>query len=263
MMRIVNTHHSNYNLILQLRSESRSLDEQIKSTLLDLATVRKSLRAIPIPAPSQASTFAKQSINVEEILAYAKFISKTSSNPRRPLPIHHGNSQVEKENEKEAVTTEDIKVEGQDYVMVNTDEATVLNDGGKSKPDDENNEGEDGGKAGKDNGQSEALRNLLPPEIKNQFVPWPSYEIITGGGLADVQKMKETGEDPYTVTTTRTATDDNNDNNNNGHGGDGKVEVINQEQEQKEQRRGIDVGPTRHDHGDRDDKGDEFDPDEM
>ena len=47
---------------------------------------------------------------------------------------------------------------------------------------------------------SEAMRRVLPPEIKGQFIPWPGHDIIMHGGLAAVQGMRDAGNDPALIT---------------------------------------------------------------
>ncbi|KAF2218124.1 vitamin-D-receptor interacting mediator subunit 4-domain-containing protein, partial [Elsinoe ampelina] len=85
-------HHTNYGRILSLRETSANLDTQIKTTIRTLAETRKTLQSIALP-PSSLPTTTQQSssehrpVRVDELLSYAKFISKTTVPPTRTPPI--------------------------------------------------------------------------------------------------------------------------------------------------------------------------------
>jgi hypothetical protein len=73
----VAVHHANYTRILQLRATADALDDKIKSTLRTLADTRKELLDIPSAQPAPNT----RQVGVEELLSYAKFISKTTVPP--------------------------------------------------------------------------------------------------------------------------------------------------------------------------------------
>ncbi|KAF2157869.1 hypothetical protein K461DRAFT_290142 [Myriangium duriaei CBS 260.36] len=183
------SHHANYARILSLRATSAALDEQIKSTLRSLADMRSSLKSISLPpsTPSIPTTTTDSSsharpVKVSALLSYAKFISKTTVPPtRRDQP-----ATAPAEPTTDAAVPSIVKTEPPTPAAVSSAGPTPgpAADGAQEK----------------EKTQSEAMRKVLPPEVKGQFIPWPGHEVIRAGGLAAVQAMVEAGRDPATVT---------------------------------------------------------------
>ncbi|KAI2466782.1 hypothetical protein F4781DRAFT_335152 [Annulohypoxylon bovei var. microspora] len=73
------THQSNYRRIQDLRAATASFDAQIKDTLRLLANTRKEL--VGAPATVFPSDVPSYDINYDELLAYARRISKTTMPP--------------------------------------------------------------------------------------------------------------------------------------------------------------------------------------
>ncbi|KAI1455972.1 hypothetical protein F4805DRAFT_459237 [Annulohypoxylon moriforme] len=73
------THQSNYRRIQDLRAATASFDAQIKDTLRLLANTRKEL--VGAPATVFPSDIPSYDINYDELLAYARRISKTTMPP--------------------------------------------------------------------------------------------------------------------------------------------------------------------------------------
>ncbi|KAI1208344.1 uncharacterized protein F4807DRAFT_148595 [Annulohypoxylon truncatum] len=73
------THQSNYRRIQDLRAATASFDSQIKETLRLLANTRKEL--VGAPATVFPSDVPSYDINYDELLAYARRISKTTMPP--------------------------------------------------------------------------------------------------------------------------------------------------------------------------------------
>jgi hypothetical protein len=179
----VTTHHANYARILCLRQTSTSLDEQIKSTVRLLAESRKQL--LSISGPVADSTIARE-VPVDELLSYAKFISKTTVPPtfRRPVPqdilsLQPTDGKIDEINGTQITNGMATPAAGaQDVDLANTQQhgagvgLSTLNDETKA---------------------------MLDPLAQLPFVPWPSQDIIRMGALAQIQGMLEEGRDPSAV----------------------------------------------------------------
>lgn len=169
-------HQANYARILSLRQTAEALDGDIKSTLKMLAETRKELLAIP----AKQDAAPTREVPVEELLSYAKFISKTTVPPtfRGHLP----KDILSKEQPAEQATTQ-----------ITNGMATPAGTGPEGDPTQHQVEG-----IGISTLNQE-VKDSLDPLSKLPFVPWPSQDIIRMGALADVQGMLEDGKDPSTV----------------------------------------------------------------
>lgn len=181
-MPIVAVHHANYGQILSLRHTSAALDEQIKSTVKLLADTRKELLNISSPITDAAAGEVK----VDELLSYAKFISKTTVPPtfRRPVPKDILSSQASAP-----------RLEGDSGTQITNGMATPAA-GGQDGDMEASQQGTVGVGVSK---LSEETKAMLDPISQLPFVPWPSQDIISIGALAHIQGMLEEGKDPSTV----------------------------------------------------------------
>ncbi|PSK56742.1 Mediator of RNA polymerase II transcription subunit 4 [Elsinoe australis] len=202
------THHANYSRILTLRATSTALDEQIKSTISTLASTRKTLQSISLPPSSLTTTSppsnnpAPRPVRVDELLSYAKFISKTTVPPTR-TPAAPTTTQAPTD---EASSAPAPLPNGLPQPNIKTEPATPLPDASSQPGTAPLSSATTPGAtqstsdpAAPPQQQSEAMRKVLPPEIKGEFIPWPSHEVIKNGGLGRVQGMVERGEDPGLV----------------------------------------------------------------
>ncbi|KAI9719719.1 MAG: hypothetical protein M1812_003207 [Candelaria pacifica] len=168
------THQANHSRILSLRQTTETLDNSIRADLTLLASTRKELLATP------ATVFAPSSRDVpyDELLAYAKRISKFTVPPtfRPRLPPAQT---VPPEQEVQGIT-------------VTNGTATTP----AAAPAEAGKEGGIGVSA-LPNGEVQWL------DIASQipFVPWPSEDIIRRGALAQIQQMLEHGQDPSLAST--------------------------------------------------------------
>ncbi|KAF4548899.1 Mediator of RNA polymerase II transcription subunit 4-like protein [Elsinoe fawcettii] len=195
------THHSNYGRILTLRATSDSLDAQIKTTIRTLAEARKTLQSITLPPsslttstiPSAPTSDVPRPVRVDELLSYAKFISKTTVPPTRtPLP--------QPDDAPPPASSQDTQPNGlapqpgQAGPHIKTEPATpdpsaLPSSAPTPAPT----------APGAPEPQNETLKRVLPPIEKGVFYPWPMHELIAQGGLGTVQAMVERGEDPGAV----------------------------------------------------------------
>ncbi|PNS15398.1 hypothetical protein CAC42_657 [Sphaceloma murrayae] len=244
-------HHANYGRILSLRATSAALDEQIKTTLRTLADTRKTLQTISLP-PSNPSTTTPTStaspsrpVRVDELLSYAKFISKTTVPPTRALAPEEPSAAPD-------AAPADVQPNGLAQPHVKTEPATpdpsqlnTANPSSAATPSASQ-------PAGSAPAPSEAMRKVLPPEVRGEFIPWPSHEIIKNGGLGAVQSMVERGIDPGQMTKSR----------------EEEMEDEKREAEEKERREREDEEKRRNQASEmrgprREREEDVFDPDEM
>lgn len=164
-------HQSNHLHIQELRQTTESLDETLRNTIKLLADTRKDILAIPA---STTTEDVRREVKVEDLLAYAKFISKTTVPPtfrkQDLLPFH-----TKSDNAQAQITN-----------GMATPPAAKEPDGTASFQDENV-----GTKA-----MSEEQKRLLNPLQGLPFEPWPSHEVIQRGALGAIQRMIENGQDP-------------------------------------------------------------------
>ncbi|OCK85171.1 hypothetical protein K432DRAFT_421978 [Lepidopterella palustris CBS 459.81] len=169
-------HQANYARILSLRQTAESLESQVKGSLSVLADLRRELLKTP------ATTFPASSRDVpfDEVLAYARHISRYTVPPtfRPPLP--------KEDTTPEQVETGDVKVSngvGTPAAVPDTTEETA------------NRKAESKGMSS----LTKEQRDWLEHQDRLPFVPWPAEGAIRRGGLGQIQAMIEQGKDPSTV----------------------------------------------------------------
>lgn len=165
-------HQSNHSRIQELRRTTESLDQTLRKTIQLLADTRKDILSIP---SSSTSEEPRRKVEVDELLAYAKFISKTtvpstfSKRDAHSLPV--------KSEETNAQITNGIATPP----MAAQEDAHMENTGVKA--------------------EDTKAKQLGNSAEASQFVAWPSQEVIQRGALADVQRMIDAGRDPAAMLT--------------------------------------------------------------
>lgn len=156
----------------RLRQTSASLDKTLKTTFELLIQTRREIKAIPIYSEQQNG----KPLPVRNLLDYSKFIARTSTPPtRREQP--QVKAPVEEEI-KPAITNGDLNTplaNGLDTPAVKDSENL-----GVKMLDDQ-------------------TKRMLDPFKDAQFEPWPRYEMLQQGALADIQRMLDAGKDPASV----------------------------------------------------------------
>ncbi|KAI9688764.1 MAG: hypothetical protein M1822_001121 [Bathelium mastoideum] len=176
-------HQANYVRICQLREESRKLDDQIKDTMRILADLRKELLA----APATVLPESPLEIDYNDLLAYAKRISRFTVPPtyRPPAPWdikppkgrNDGSTHVDKEKADYDSKSPAMDETGQGNAA-SPALATEQNQPGVGLRD-----------------LNEPTKDWLDPLAKLPFVPWPQDSDIRNGGLAVIQHLREAGKD--------------------------------------------------------------------
>lgn len=145
------------------------MDQTLRKTIQTLADTRKEILAIPSSGTSEGT---RREVEVDELLAYAKFISKTTVPPTS--------------QKKKDASSVPIKREEEDVHMTNgiaTPPAIV------------------------NSLQSNDVKAVNIPAngddnaVGGPFIPWPAQDVIQRGALADVQRLIESGQDPGSVLT--------------------------------------------------------------
>ncbi|KAK5168685.1 uncharacterized protein LTR77_005994 [Saxophila tyrrhenica] len=169
------THQSNYLRIQQLRKATEENDERIRSTIKQLADARKELSSIPSSIPPDEP---RQEIKVDELLAYAKFISPTTVPPtfrRKDVPILPSKKEPAQAQISNGIATPPAGAQENG----NEPYTRIENVGTKA--------------------MSKEQKQMMQPELP--WVPWPEPGVIASGALAEIQRMVESGRDPASVLT--------------------------------------------------------------
>jgi hypothetical protein len=166
--------------IQELRQTTESLDETLKYTIKLLADTRKDILAIP---SSSTGEEPRRDVKVDELLAYAKFISKTTVPPtfrKQDLPLlppKSDNAQAQITNGMATPPQAAQDPESAPYVTY----AKSENVGTKA--------------------MNEEQKRLLDPLAGLPFEPWPSHDVMQRGVLGNIQRMIENGQDLENVLT--------------------------------------------------------------
>ncbi|PSN64724.1 hypothetical protein BS50DRAFT_499110 [Corynespora cassiicola Philippines] len=180
-------HQSNHARILALRTEAEALETQVKSSVATLAGLRRELFSLP----SSASDADTRPVPFDELLQFAKNISKHTVPPtyREPIPDFPDLNQLQekgKDAEKDGGGSNGVPSNG-----VNT----PANPNPSEQPK-ENAEGEAEPKEITEQ-EAEWLRKLNENQLG--WTPWPSNDKIRRGGLMQIQYLLDTGKDPAKI----------------------------------------------------------------
>lgn len=196
------THQTNHQTLSALHAQSDALDAQIRDTLRLLWTTRRDITSTTVTTFPDEDTTPRYNVNWEELLGYARRISKTTM----PAPSILAAAAAEAatnggEDPQSAQSTGDA---------VNTPNTTNTATpapgagGGAATPNPQAN----------GNGSAAAppapppppppgptdlpadWERFLDPLTGMTFVPWPHEEAIRGGALASIEGIARQGIDP-------------------------------------------------------------------
>ncbi|QDS78087.1 hypothetical protein FKW77_003835 [Venturia effusa] len=189
-------HQANHARILKLRQTTESLDDQIKSTVTNLAEIRKELLAIPSAAEPDTPT---RDVPFDELLAFAKNIAKFTLPPG-----HHLRPPKTEEPVTEPITVPATEPPT-DITMTNGGLLQSPREPGtspvQSQPQDNTGEfkADPDGRAFSKLTQEQ--RAFLDDAQRMPFMPWPDFDLINRGILRQVETIIAQGIDPATVLT--------------------------------------------------------------
>ncbi|KAK3669333.1 hypothetical protein LTR78_010795 [Recurvomyces mirabilis] len=198
-LRTLHHHQSNVHRITDLKRRAETNDEKIKTHFRAVAQLRKDLTSIPT---IESNTSSREDISVDDLLAYARYISPTTVPPTfRPRRDAHSYMKGVEEGKGEdgqmrnGVTTPPppppatATATAQDHTNPETTAtatATTVTPHIKES--------------------TISLQTLTDPEKQwlnptatLDFTPWPSHILIGNGALGSIQKMVESGKDPASV----------------------------------------------------------------
>ncbi|KAK5988109.1 Mediator of RNA polymerase II transcription subunit 4 [Cladobotryum mycophilum] len=182
----VQSHQNNYLRILHLRQLSASLDAQIRETLTTLATTRKDI------VTTQTTTYpsgANYPIAYEELLSYARRISKTTMPPAATInnvPPSPETQTPAPESQPQSAVTPSAPTPNL------TQSPAPMN--GTSQPGAEASTQQT--QASMNTSLPDGMSQYLNPLSGQLFFPWPLEDKIRSGALASNQILSEQGIDP-------------------------------------------------------------------
>ena len=199
-------HQSNYRRLQELRAASSSLDAQIKDTLRLLANTRKELVSTPATVFPEGRPY--HDINYDELLSYARMISKTTIPPAgvssAPAVDAQGNPPDAGAPEiatttpgasaaptPAAETANGVQSNGQPADPTASQAATPAASGPAGAA-----AGGGGGSTNPNTTLPEQLTAHLNPHLQMEFKPWPTEDGVRGGSLAALAFLAERGIDP-------------------------------------------------------------------
>ncbi|CAN8102068.1 unnamed protein product [Discula destructiva] len=193
------THQTNHQTLLALHAQSDALDAQIRDTLRLLWTTRRDISSTSVTTfPDEAAT-PRYDVNWEELLGYARRISKTTLPAPSILAAASATTNGGGEDQQSAMSTGDA---------VNTpNTATTTPAPGGATPNQAN------GNNSSTQQQPPAppppppppgpmdlpveWDRFLDPLTGVTFVPWPHEEAIRVGALASIEGIERQGIDPH------------------------------------------------------------------
>ncbi|KAF2753640.1 hypothetical protein EJ05DRAFT_166672 [Pseudovirgaria hyperparasitica] len=186
-------HQANHTRILALRQTAESLDNTLKSILATIAETRRELVATPV------TTFPSTSRDVpfDELLSYAKFISKTT----RPPTVRNAAAAAAAAPEPTTTTTTTTTAITTDDPPNGTTQSPTL-------PQDDQQPTQtttlldpthDPTLPTNQKGLSQEMRDVLASMAAAPWEPWPSNDRIRSGNLFAIQRMLDSGLDPWQV----------------------------------------------------------------
>ncbi|KAI0161899.1 hypothetical protein GGR52DRAFT_144293 [Hypoxylon sp. FL1284] len=190
-------HQSNYRRIQDLRAATASFDAQIKDTLRLLANTRKELVGTAATVfPSDAPSY---DINYDDLLSYARRISKTTMPPAGALNSISDNVKAEGNETPGSVETAGGKANGTQPQANSTNGVQPQNS--SSQP--QLQQGTDGAWATTTTASSTTTKTQLPEDLQLQlnpyagfsFAPWPNEEQVRKGALASLAFLADQGID--------------------------------------------------------------------
>jgi hypothetical protein len=176
----VSRHQANHARIQSLRAETEALEEQLKTSVAALATLRREL----FETPATTLPTDTRPVRFDELLQYAKNISQYTVPPtyRERAPEAVADKDKEKDDAtSSAVPTNGVNTPAPALIATDTEEPKE-GDNAENKPVEVTAE------------EEEWLKKLN--ESKIAWYPWPSEEKIRHGNLYKLMYYQAKGKDP-------------------------------------------------------------------
>ncbi|KAI1373961.1 hypothetical protein F4677DRAFT_427764 [Hypoxylon crocopeplum] len=185
-------HQSNYRRIQDLRAATTNFDSQIKDTLRLLANTRKELVSAPATVfPADAPSY---DIKYDELLAYARRISKTTMPPASAVPI---DSQVKAEsNGGETMATTPAGGTPNGAPSQPASVVTPANANGVISQQQQSQDPASQSQQTASQNLPEDIQWHLNPQANFEFIPWPNEDQVRKGALASLAFISDQGINP-------------------------------------------------------------------
>lgn len=176
------THQNNHLRIQELRQASSALDTQIRDTLTSLATTRRDIVNTPTTTFAAAPNYP---IHYEELLSYARRISKTSMPPAATIAAAAAQQQQLEQQQQQEATASGAQTPVTPAPVTPAAATPIKGELVVQQP-----------AAPGITTLPEALTQYLNPLSGQVFFPWPLEDKIRSGALAANQMLTEQGIDP-------------------------------------------------------------------
>lgn len=194
-------HQTNHQTLTALHAQSDALDAQIRDTLRLLWTTRRDISSTTVTTFPDEDTTPRYHVNWEELLGFARRISKTTM----PAPSILAAAAAEAATTNGGDDPQSAQSTGDAVNTPNTTTTmTPAPGGGAATPNPQAN----------DNGNTQQSASLPPPPPPGPtdlpadwdrfldpltgvtFVPWPNEQLIRTGALASIEGIARQGIDP-------------------------------------------------------------------
>ncbi|KAI9672886.1 MAG: hypothetical protein M1829_004436 [Trizodia sp. TS-e1964] len=187
----VSIHQANYARILALHDTADSLDSHIRTVLATLASTRSDLVSLCVTKQPTA----KRDVPLDQLVAYAKHISKFTYAPRTLQSPSEAGSAKGRNGEQARRRSLDAATFAEGNAP-NLTASVIGSTPADTSVSQENVEGSSGLGMGESFLEVAEAQWLNPPPSHGPFVPWPSEQVIRRGALAQIQAILESAQDP-------------------------------------------------------------------
>ncbi|APA09097.1 hypothetical protein sscle_04g038670 [Sclerotinia sclerotiorum 1980 UF-70] len=190
---LLNQHQQNTHTLTTLHADSAALDAQIRDLLILLTNTRTEL----LNTPSSEYPENKNPVEYEELLSYARRISKFTVPPEARVPKPEDSSPKQEGVATNGSTTPSVTVTGNgaNGNAMDIDVPSVTPNGANplSASQDSPSQQPSQSKSALDAGYVQFLNKGFNDKV---FVPWAREEDIRMGALASIQALVDSGIDP-------------------------------------------------------------------
>lgn len=190
------THQNNYRRLESLKASSSALDAQIRDTIRTLWNTRKDITSTSTTAATDGPQY---DVNYEELLSYARRISKMTLPPASILSRLEAANAESGPSTGEAVNTPNTTAAPTPVAGGSTPNPNLTSNGAPTPAAPSQSQGQQGTQATANSGATALPKEwtqFLDPLTGHVFLPWPTEDKIRVGALASIQNLVEEGIDP-------------------------------------------------------------------
>lgn len=190
------THQNNYRRLESLKASSSALDAQIRDTIRTLWNTRKDITSTSTTAAPDGPQY---DVNYEELLSYARRISKMTLPPASVLSRLEAANADSGASTGEAVNTPNTTAAPTPVAGGSTPNPNAASNGAPTPAAQSQSQGQQGTQTTANSGATalpEEWTQFLDPLTGHVFLPWATEDKIRVGALASIQNLVEEGIDP-------------------------------------------------------------------